>query len=127
METLSPAPESPARVFAALADPVRLELVTRLADGDATVGELASPYAISVQAVSKHLKVLEGAGVVRRVGPGHRAPVQLNAEVFNLMDRWIVRYRRLCQERYERLDALLADMSQEPTRPGDAPTRSPST
>jgi DNA-binding transcriptional ArsR family regulator len=102
--------DSPARVFAALADPVRLGLVSRLADGDATVGELAAPYAISVQAISKHLKVLEAAGVVRRVGPGYRAPVQLNADVFNLMDGWIQRYQRRCQERYERLDALLATM-----------------
>jgi len=100
--------EGPALVFAALADPVRLELVTRLADGDATVGELAAVHPISVQAISKHVKVLEGAGVVRRTGPGHRAGVQLNAEVFTLMDRWIERFRRRFQERYERLDALLA-------------------
>ena len=105
--------ESPARVFSALADPVRLELVTRLVEGDATVGELAAPYSISVQAVSKHLKVLEGAGIVRRAGPGHRAPVQLNADVFGLMDRWIETYRRRCQERYERLDDLLATMPVE--------------
>jgi DNA-binding transcriptional ArsR family regulator len=109
-------------VFAALADPVRLELVTRLADGDATVGELAAPYAISVQAVSKHLKVLEGAGIVRRAGPGHRAPVQLNADVFSLMDRWVQRYRRRCQERYERLDALLATVP-EGLRAGDGSER----
>jgi DNA-binding transcriptional ArsR family regulator len=96
-------------VFAALADPVRLELVAQLAEGDSTVGELAMPHEISVQAVSKHLKVLELAGVVRRVGSGHRAPVQLNAEVFQLMDRWVERYRRRLQERYERLDALLAE------------------
>jgi len=100
--------EGPTLVFAALADPVRLELVTRLADGDATVGELAAVHPISVQAISKHVKVLEGAGVVRRTGPGHRAGVQLNAEVFTLMDRWIERFRRRFQERYERLDALLA-------------------
>jgi len=100
--------KGPALVFAALADPVRLELVTRLADGDATVGELAAVHPISVQAISKHVKVLEGAGVVRRTGPGHRAGVQLNAEVFTLMDRWIERFRRRFQERYERLDALLA-------------------
>ena len=89
--------EGPALVFAALADPVRLELVTRLADGDATVGELAAVHPISVQAISKHVKVLEGAGVVRRTGPGHRAGVQLNAEVFTLMDRWIERFRRRFQ------------------------------
>jgi DNA-binding transcriptional ArsR family regulator len=103
--------ESPARVFAALADPVRLQLVTRLAEGDSTVGELAMPFAITVQAVSKHLKVLEGAGVVRRTGTGHRSPVQLNAEIFTLLDRWIDRYQRQCEERYERLDQVLATVT----------------
>ncbi len=110
--------ESPARVFAALADPVRLGLVERLVDGDATVGELAAPWKISVQAVSKHVKVLERAGVVCRVGPGHRAPVQLNAGVFSLMDRWIQTYQRRCQERY----GLLATMPEE-RRAGDGPAR----
>lgn len=114
--------ESPARVFAALADPVRLELVTRLAEGDATVGELATPFPISVQAVSKHLKVLEGAGVVRRSGTGHRAPVQLNAEIFSLMDEWIERYRRRSEERYTRLDGLLSTMP-ELDGGGDGSTR----
>ncbi len=99
------------QVFAALADPVRLELVSRLAGGDASVGELAAPFEISVQAVSKHVKVLELAGVVRRLGPGHRAPVQLNAEIFTLMDRWIERYRRQCEERYQRLDDVLSTLS----------------
>jgi DNA-binding transcriptional ArsR family regulator len=114
--------ESPTRVFAALADPVRLELVTQLAEGAATVGELAAPFAISVQAVSKHLKVLEGAGVVRRTGSGHRAPVQLNAEVFSLMDRWIERYRRRYEESYARLDELLSTMPGGAT--DEAPRRS---
>ncbi len=61
------------RVFAALADPTRRDMVARLAAGDATVGELAEPYAVSVQAVSKHLKVLEDAGLVCRTSDGHRA------------------------------------------------------
>jgi DNA-binding transcriptional ArsR family regulator len=101
--------DATARVFAALADPVRLELVSRLTERDATVGELAAPLPISVQAVSKHLKVLEGAGVVRRAGTGRRSPVQLNADVFNLMDRWIERFRRTYEERYARLDVLLSN------------------
>jgi DNA-binding transcriptional ArsR family regulator len=116
--------DSPVRVFEALADPVRLELVARLSEGDSTVGELAEPFSISVQAISKHLKVLEVAGVVRRAGTGHRAPVQLNAEIFSVMDRWIEEYRRRFEERYERLDALLAtvsEMSQQP--PGDPEQR----
>jgi DNA-binding transcriptional ArsR family regulator len=113
-------PGSPAQVFAALADPVRLELVTQLAEGDATVGELAASHPISVQAVSKHLKVLEGAGVVRRDGLGRRAPVQLNAEVFELMDRWVERYRQRCEARYQRLDTVLASMPTAAIRDGRA-------
>jgi DNA-binding transcriptional ArsR family regulator len=106
--------ETAPRVFAALGDPVRLELVSRLAEGDATVSELATPLPISVQAVSKHLKVLEGAGVVRRAGAGRRAPLQLNADVFNLMDRWIERFRRTYEERYKRLELLLQNESVAP-------------
>src|SRR5512145_1587502 len=104
-------------MFSALADPTRRDIVARLAVGDATVGELAAPYDVSVQAVSKHLKVLEDAGLVRRTTTGHRAPVHLEAEVFDLMTKWIERYRKVAEERYQRLDALLAEMPDEPTDP----------
>src|SRR5947209_1203382 len=80
-------------VFAALADPTRRDLVARLTEGDATVGQLAAPYPVSVQAISKHLKVLEQAGLVTRSAEGHRSPVHLEAEVFDLMTGWIERYR----------------------------------
>ena len=99
------------RVFAALADPTRRDLVTRLALGDATVTELAEPYPISVQAVSKHLKVLEDAGLVSKARQAQRRPVHLEAEVFDLMTAWIERYRRRAEERYSRLDAVLADLN----------------
>ena len=102
------------RVFAALADPIRRDMVARLAVGDTTVSLLSAPYDVSVQAVSKHLKVLEQAGVVTRTGPGHRSPVHLEAEVFDLMTAWIERYRRAAEERYRRLDAVLAEMNDEP-------------
>jgi DNA-binding transcriptional ArsR family regulator len=96
------------RVFQALADPTRRDLVARLAaDGDATVGDLAAPYDVSVQAVSKHLKVLEEAGLVSRSRDAQRRPVHLEAEVFDLMTTWIERYRQQAEERYRRLDALL--------------------
>jgi len=98
------------RVFAALADPTRRDMVTRLAVGDATVGELAEPYDISVQAVSKHIKVLTGAGLVSRSRDAQRRPCHLEAEVFDLATKWIERYRQQAQERYERLDAVLAEM-----------------
>ncbi|EOD68413.1 ArsR/SmtB family transcription factor [Amycolatopsis vancoresmycina] len=99
------------RVFAALADPTRRDLVARLAGADATVGELAEPYDMSLQAVSKHVKVLEEAGLVTRSKDAQRRPVHLDAEVFDLMTKWIDRYRRQVEERYRRLDTLLDRMT----------------
>jgi DNA-binding transcriptional ArsR family regulator len=101
------------RVFAALSDPTRRDMVARLTDGDATVGDLAAPYAVSVQAVSKHLKVLEEAGLVTRSRDAQRRPVHLEAEVLDLMTKWIERYRRRAEERYQRLDDVLADLNDE--------------
>lgn len=97
-------------VFSALADPTRRDMVARLAEGDATVTELAGSYDVTVQAVSKHLKVLEGAGLVSRSRDAQRRPVHLEAEVFDLMTKWIDRYRRLAEERYQRLDEVLKEM-----------------
>lgn len=98
------------RVFSALADPTRRNMVARLALGDATVTELAEPYDVTIQAVSKHLKVLEHAGLVTRSRDAQRRPVHLEEEVFELMTKWIERYRRLAEERFRRLDDLLLDM-----------------
>lgn len=98
------------RAFAALADPTRRGIVARLAAGDATVGELAAPYDVSVQAVSKHLKILEDAGLVTRTRDAQRRPCHLEAQVFDLMTAWIERYRRAAEARYQRLDAVLAEM-----------------
>ena len=107
------------RVFAALADPTRRDMVARLAVADATVNELAEPYEVTLQAVSKHLKVLEDAGLVSRSREAQRRPVHLEAEVFNLMTRWIERYRRQAEERYSRLDEVLRTMPDDvaPTPP----------
>ena len=102
------------RVFAALADPTRRDMVARLTVTDATVNELAEPYAVSIQAVSKHLKVLEDAGLVTRSRRAQTRPVHLEAEVFDLMTAWIERYRRQAEERYRRLDAVLAQLSTPP-------------
>jgi DNA-binding transcriptional ArsR family regulator len=99
------------RLFAALADPTRRDIVARLAVGDATVGQLAAPYEVSVQAVSKHLKVLEDAGLVSRSRDAQRRPVHLEPEVLELMTSWIERYRRASEERFQRLDAVLAEMN----------------
>ncbi len=98
------------RVFAALADTTRRDMVARLAVGDATVGELADPYDVSVQAVSKHIKVLTDAGLVSQRRDAQRRPCHLEAEVFDLMTKWIELYRQRAQERFERLDAVLAEI-----------------
>jgi DNA-binding transcriptional ArsR family regulator len=108
------------QVFAALADPLRRDMVTRLAVADATVNELAEPYDVSLQAVSKHLKVLEQAGLVSRSRDAQRRPVHLEAEVFDLMTRWIERYRRQAEQRYRRLDDVLRTMpDDQPSPPHD--------
>jgi len=108
------------RVFAALSDPTRRDIVARLTREDATVGDLAAPYDVSLQAVSKHLKVLEEAGLVTRSREAQRRPVHLEAEVFDLMTKWIERYRRQAEERYQRLDAVLAEMNDETDSTTDA-------
>jgi DNA-binding transcriptional ArsR family regulator len=100
------------RVFSALADPTRRDMVARLAVADATVNELAAPYEITLQAVSKHLKVLEEAGLVTRGREAQRRPVHLEAEVFDLMTKWIERYRRLDGV----LRAMPDDAEASPTR-----------
>lgn len=100
------------RVFTALADPTRRDIVARLAAADATVTQLAEPYEMSVQAVYKHLRVLEQAGLVSRPpGPQPRL-VRLEEGAFDLMDAWIERYRRRAEQRYQRLDRVLAEMTE---------------
>jgi DNA-binding transcriptional ArsR family regulator len=87
-------------------------MVARLSLADATVNELAEPYDVSVQAVSKHLRVLEEAGLVTKTRDAQRRPVHLEAEVFDLMSKWIERYQRQAEERYRRLDDLLRDLDE---------------
>lgn len=98
------------KVFAALADPTRRDMVARLSVADATVNELAEPYEVSLQAVSKHLKVLEDSGLVSRTRDAQRRPVHLEDNVFDLMTKWIERYQQQAEQRYQRLDAVLAQM-----------------
>jgi DNA-binding transcriptional ArsR family regulator len=107
------------RVFAALADPTRRDIVARLAVGDATVGQLAAPYHVSIQAISKHLKVLEEAGLVSRGRDAQRRPCHLEADMFELMTAWIDRYRRAAEERFRRLDAVLADLADTEDQEGN--------
>src|SRR5687768_8233704 len=98
------------QVFAALADPTRLDMVARLSEGDATASQLAEPYRMTLQAVYKHLRVLEDAGLVSRPPGPQPRPVRLEARAFDLMDTWIEQYRRRAEQRYRRLDAVLAAM-----------------
>jgi DNA-binding transcriptional ArsR family regulator len=109
-------------VFAALANPTRRDIVARLASSDATVGELAEPYEMTAQAISQHLQVLERAGLVTKSAEAQRKFVHLEADVLQLMTKWIERYRQQAEERYRRLDAVLADMdtATTPTRNGRA-------
>jgi DNA-binding transcriptional ArsR family regulator len=107
-----------------LADPTRRDMVARLTVADATVNELAEPYEVTVQAVSKHLRVLEGAGLVSRSRDAQRRPVHLEAEVFDLMTKWIERYRRQAEERYSRLDDLLRSMPDD-AQPAAPPPAKP--
>jgi len=95
------------RAFMALADPVRRAIVARLSRGDATVNELAQPFAITKQAVSKHIQVLERAGLVTRSRDAQRRPVRLDAAALERLTAWIDSYRLIAEERFRRLDALL--------------------
>jgi DNA-binding transcriptional ArsR family regulator len=108
------------RAFAALADPTRRDMIARLSIQDARVNELAAPYDITVQAISKHLRVLEDAGLVSRSKDAQRRPVHLEAEVFDLMTKWIERYRREAEDRFRRLDAVLEQMEPRKNRRGAA-------
>lgn len=99
------------RAFAALADPTRRDLVARLTEGDATVGELARPYDMSIQAISKHLKVLQDAGLVSKRPRAQTRTVHLEADRFDLMTGWLERHRRRAEERYARLDTVLAELN----------------
>lgn len=98
--------------FSALADPTRRDMLTRLATGEATVTALAERYDVSIQAVSKHLKVLEAAGLVSRTKEAQRRPVHIETGVLDLMAGWIRRYQREAEARYSRLDEVLSEMNQ---------------
>ena len=100
--------------FSALGDPVRRAIVERLVDGDATVNELAAPFPISLQAVSKHIKVLEAAGVVSRRREGQTRPVHLEGAALGRPADWLETHRRRLGERHERLDTLLETLKESP-------------
>src|SRR5262245_708990 len=98
------------RTFAALADPTRRAILKRLASGDASVTELASPFAMTQPAVSKHLKVLERAGLIARGRDRQWRPARLQAEPLRAVAEWTLGYREFWQERYDRLDEYLEEL-----------------
>ncbi len=106
---LDRSPDTLDRAFMALADPVRRAIVARLSRGDATVNELAEPFAITKQAVSKHIQVLEQAGLVTRSRDAQRRPVHLDAAALERLTAWIDQYRLIAESRFRRLDQLLAN------------------
>jgi DNA-binding transcriptional ArsR family regulator len=95
------------RTFAALADPTRRAILGRLAAGEATVSELAEPFPISVQAVSKHLRVLERAGLIERSRTAQLRPSRLRGESLRVVDQWLDTYRELWGASFDRLDSRL--------------------
>jgi DNA-binding transcriptional ArsR family regulator len=109
-------PERLDATFAALADPTRRAILARLASGEASVAELAAPFAMSQPAISKHLKVLERAGLVSRGRDAQRRPSRLEAQPLAEANEWLEGYRRFWEETYERLDALLEEMKTKGTK-----------
>ena len=100
------------RAFQALADPVRRGIIARLSRGPATVNELAEPFAITIQAVSRHIHVLEEAGLVTRTRDAQRRPVHLEAASLEELTAWIDRYRLIHEQQFRTLDAVLADLDE---------------
>jgi DNA-binding transcriptional ArsR family regulator len=95
------------RAFGALADPVRRALIARLSRGPATVNELAEPFSITLQAISRHVQVLEAAGLITRSRNGQRRPCHLDAAALEELTSWIDTYRLTTERQYRRLDAVL--------------------
>lgn len=96
--------------FAALADPTRRAILARLAQGEATVMQLAEPFAMTQPAISKHIKVLERAGLISRGRDAQRRPCKIKPDALNEAMTWLEEYRRLWEANYERLDALLDEL-----------------
>src|SRR5882757_3900007 len=105
--------------FAALADPTRRAILARLASGEASVGDLAEPFAMSQPAISKHLRVLERAGLISRGRDAQRRPRRLEPKPLAAASEWLENYRQFWEGRYQRLDALLAALKPGPVNPGE--------
>jgi len=111
------APDRLSATFAALADPTRRAILARLQDGEASVLELAAPFDMSLPAISKHLRVLERAGLIARSRDAQRRPCRIAAEPLREAAEWITGYRRFWDESFDRIDEYLQEMKQRETQP----------
>lgn len=103
--------------FAALADPTRRAILARLAEGEATVMELVAPFKLSQPAISKHLKVLEKAGLISRGRDAQRRPCRIEAGPLAEADEWLAAYRKIWEANFDRLDTLLDELKSENPKP----------
>ena len=110
---MSPAPDPLSSTFAALADPTRRAILARLALGETSVGELARPFAMSGPAVTKHLKVLERAGLISRGRAAQQRPAKLEPAALKAATEWLQAYRRFWDEKFDDLDAYLTRLQTE--------------
>jgi DNA-binding transcriptional ArsR family regulator len=113
---MSPAPDPLSATFAALADPTRRAILARLSQGALSVGELAQPFAMSGPAVTKHLKVLERAGLISRGRSAQQRPARLEAEALKAVDAWLGEYRRFWEAKFDDLDAYLKEIHEGETK-----------
>jgi DNA-binding transcriptional ArsR family regulator len=113
---MNPPPDPLSATFAALADPTRRAILARLSLGELSVGELAQPFAMSGPAVTKHLKVLERAGLISRGRSAQQRPAKLEAEALKAVDAWLGEYRRFWEARFDELDAYLKEIQEGETK-----------
>jgi len=111
-----PTPDALSATLSALADPTGRAILARLAEGEATVNELAQPFAISLPAVSRHLKVLEGAGLISRGREAQWRPCRLEADALRDVDDWLGRYRRFWSGSFDKMDAYIAELKRKEKR-----------
>jgi DNA-binding transcriptional ArsR family regulator len=111
---MNPVPDPLSLTLSALADPTRRAILARLSQGPATVNEIAAPFAMSLPSVSRHLKVLEGAGLISRGRTAQWRPCRLEAAPLKVLDGWLEEYRRFWEGSFDRMDAYLAELTRPP-------------
>lgn len=109
---MTPTPDPLSATLSALADPTRRAILARLAEGEATVGELAEPFDISLPAISRHLKVLQTAGLITQGRDAQRRPCRLTPQALQAVDGWLAHYRRFWEGSFDRMGAYLEELTQ---------------